>query len=218
MKKSSLITVALASLVGLVACNKPAAKSKTETAIAVYMEKFYLDNFTDPKGNPYEMEASRGETTDDIFKNAYFFNHESTNLDTDKYYLMPDTNDSFAFVTEYFTEITDEELAGAGQDGNPIRDIVLNNTIVSAINSMFTDDGTIFSFDVAYVTKGIVELLDNDKDGVNDYGHSMWIDYNEDDPENFSLIIEFTSYIYKFEGYTTHCSIIEVAFRNYEEM
>ena len=70
MKKSSLIAVALASLVGLVACNKPAAKSKTETAIAVYMEKFYLDNFEDPKGDPYEMKASRGETTDDIFENA----------------------------------------------------------------------------------------------------------------------------------------------------
>ena len=178
MKKSSLITVALASLVGLVACNKPAAKSETETAIAVYMEKFYLDNFKDPKGNPYEMEASRGETTDDIFKNAYFFNLESANLDTDKYYLMPDKNDSFAFVTEYFTEITDEELAGAGQDGNPIRDIVLNNTIVSAINSMFTDDGIIFSFDVAYVTEGIVELLDIDEYVTNDYVHSIWIYYN----------------------------------------
>lgn len=218
MKKSSLIAVALASLVGLVACNKPAAKSKTETAIAVYMEKFYLDNFEDPKGDPYEMKASRGETTDDIFENAFFFNLTSSTLDTDKYYLMPEKNDSFAFVTPYFAKITEEQLAGVGEDGNPIRDIILNNTVYDAVNSMFAEKDPIFSFDLAYVTEGVIELMDINEDGTNDYGHSMWIEYNEEDQENFTVAIEFTSYIYKFEGDTTYYSIIEVAFENYEEM
>ena len=137
---------------------------------------------------------------------------------TDKYYLMPEKNDSFAFVTPYFAKITEEQLAGVGEDGNPIRDIILNNTVYDAVNSMFAEKDPIFSFDLAYVTEGVIELMDINEDGTNDYGHSMWIEYNEEDQENFTVAIEFTSYIYKFEGDTTYYSIIEVAFENYEEM
>ena len=242
MKKSSLITLALASLVGLVGCNQQAASlTVAQKTSEAYIEAFFLENYyhddegyitnkngfrvKDENGNYIKIDAKRGEVAEDTFRNAILLNPEVSEEMT--YYQIPDMKDSYATMFTYYDGITEEDLAGVGEDGNTIVDIVLNNTLVSGVNLLFGEDGTnpqaVFGFeDFAYISDQAIELLDNDEDGVNDLGYSEWVNYGSADTFNpdtdIVVVLEMVSYIYQFEGDTTYTSILQVNIYNYSDM
>ena len=239
MKKSSLITVALASLVGLVGCNQQPAASKTvaQKTSEAFVKAFFRENYyvndddyltnangfkiKDENGNYIKVEGKQGEVTDDTFDNTgMFLNPEEA--EEMVYYKIPELNDSYAMLFAYYSGITDDDLAGYGTDGNPIRDIALYNTIIGAVNPLFRDDAEdLFGFETfAYISDEVIELMDVNEDGDNDYGYSEWVNYGTEDfdPDtDIQVILEFISYVYKFEGDTTYYSLVQANVYSYAD-
>lgn len=162
MKKSSLITLALASLVGLVGCNQQAAapkKSKGSEAAYSFLKSFFWKNFyhddegyitnkngmrvKDEDGNYIKIDPQEAEGNVEDFelislsdeKETIGLNYESESVDMMKYYKIPESQDSFSLVYSYYDGLTDADLAS-------YRDIVLHNTAFAAFDAFFEEDIT----------------------------------------------------------------------------
>ncbi len=162
MKKSSLITLALASLVGLVGCNQaPAAapKSKGSQAAYSFLKSLFLKNYyhdddeyiTDKDGNRVKDEdgnyvkiepvEEEGKVEDFTLitlsdeKTTIGLSLESESVEELKYYKIPESEDSFSLIYTYFGGLTEADLAS-------YRDIILHNTAFAAFDAFFKEDIT----------------------------------------------------------------------------
>ena len=153
MKKSSLITVALASLVGLVACNKPAGHTSEgfsrsildkyyKTLYVVDDEGYFLTESGQrirlEDGSYLKIDVKKGEAEEGLFgANGLIDVSMIYDADLDaiemSYYLIPETKNSYAFVLPgLYGGVTAEQLASVASDGNVVRDNVLSNTVFYA--------------------------------------------------------------------------------------
>lgn len=209
MKKSSLITVALASLVGLVACNKPAAGHTSEGFARSIIDKYYKTMYSvDDEGyfltaagqrirledgSYLKVEVEKGEVTEGLFgANGFIDVNEAYEM---TYYLIPETTNSYAFILPgIYDGLTAEQLASVASDGNVVRDNVLSNTVFYAW-LMGMHKGTFEELDAATqmpegeyedtlyipVNNEMVGLLDLNEDGDSDYGVMRLVDAKSDE-------------------------------------
>ena len=204
MKKSSLITVALASLVGLVACNKPAPGHTSEGFAKSIIDKYYRTMYSvDDEGyflnasgqrirledgSYLKVEVEKGEVAEGLFDNKGFIDVNEAYEMT--YYLIPETTNSYAFILpSIYKGLTAEQLATANSKGEVIRDVVLSNTVFYAW-LMGMHKGTFEELDSATempegeyedtlyipVNNEMIGLLDINEDGDSDYGLMRLVD------------------------------------------
>ena len=233
MKKSSLITVALASLVGLVACNKPAAGHTSEGFARSIIDKYYRTMYSvddegyfltesgqrirSEDGSYLKVEVEKGEVTEGLFgANGLIDVDEAYEM---TYYLIPECQNSYAFILPGIYEgVTAEQLAAVASDGNVVRDNVLSNTaFYSWLFGMHK--GT---FDELYhatqmpegeyedtlyipVNDEIVGLLDVDEDGDSDYGVMRLVDAKSDEEgkEEPYFYLELYAFLFPVTDSTT---------------
>ena len=232
MKKSSLITLALASLVSLVGCNKASAPSKSavEKACEVYLKSYfhssyYMDDedyFTDKMGNRYKdedgnevrLEVKQGEVADDTFDASGLLDPQK--VSEEEYYKIPESEDSYSFIIEINYGGLTEALV------NTYRDNILNNSAYYAFGYMFEEDfddetittlTSVFDFDVGYFTW--ITPVDRDDDGENDFAYMEVVNQFEEVEDLFFYALLY-SYIYEYQdstGATAYAALVQLDFQ-----